>query len=109
MPFSACQAFETTFGLVYDLSSGRYIINETLHKRLQFENSSISFSLSASITGPPIDIILPYVDLYNGKPEIEGTDRYHGEIDGLGILPAETEGAMPIEMQGDVQDAILPA
>ncbi|KAG8625759.1 hypothetical protein KVT40_006160 [Elsinoe batatas] len=63
LPLSACQVFETAFGLTYNSTAGKYFINETQHTSLLAQNSSVTFSLSPSTSSPlsaQVPITLPY-------------------------------------------------
>lgn len=59
LPESACAAFESAFGLTYNYTVGRYLVNDTLHESLLESNPSITFTL-ANNTGSTVDITLPY-------------------------------------------------
>ena len=63
LPISACQQFESAFGLVWNSTNELYLLNETQHSILVSQNASITFTLS---TGSKVDqdtrldISLPY-------------------------------------------------
>jgi hypothetical protein len=79
LPLEACSLFEEAFGLVYNSTVNRYLVNETLHRQLQSENSSVSFILgSNSAEEPTANITLPYgsFDLELGPPILNETQRY---------------------------------
>jgi hypothetical protein len=89
LPIDVCAAFEEAFGLVYDNSTGLYLVNDTLHEQLVRSNPNITFSLAASLptkaesSSSTLDIILPYgaFDLLAGYPlassiDINATSRY---------------------------------
>ena len=59
LPESACEAFESAFGLTYNYTVGRYLVNDTQHEALLESNPSITFTL-ANNTGSEVDITLPY-------------------------------------------------
>jgi hypothetical protein len=46
LPISACEIFESAFGLVWDSAYKLYIVNETQHSTLLAGNASITFTLS---------------------------------------------------------------
>jgi hypothetical protein len=71
LPESACAAFESAFGLTYNYTAGRYLVNDTLHESLLESNPSITFTL-ANNTGSTVDITLPYAafDLTLADPMI---------------------------------------
>ena len=62
LPQEACALFEKAFGLVYDNSSGLYLINDTHHDILVAQNSSITFTLTVDIrrSDAIVEITLPY-------------------------------------------------
>ena len=61
LPLDACQAFEKAFGLTFDETSELYLVNSSLHDRLNSQNASFTFTFGATTTGgPTVDIILPY-------------------------------------------------
>ena len=60
LPVAACQKFESAFGLEYDNSSAAYLVNDTLHEKLQADNASVTFTLQNSARTGSVDIILPY-------------------------------------------------
>ena len=62
-PISACQRFESAFGLVWNAANELYLVNETQHLALLAQNPNITFVLSTGSGGPKdqlIDITLPY-------------------------------------------------
>ena len=60
LPRSACRKFESAFGLEFDNETQSYLVNDTLHKKLQSDNASVTFTLrNPSHTGE-VDITLPY-------------------------------------------------
>ena len=79
LPIEACQAFETSFGIQYNSTIGRYLVNRTTHDQLQQQNPSVSFILGDSVIGgSTVNITLPYAsfDLNISAPFVE-TDRYY--------------------------------
>ena len=79
LPPESCLLFEEAFGIIYNSTAEKYLVNDTLHKKLQSENASISFLFSASATGEPaLNITLPYAsfDLEVSQSVINNTQRY---------------------------------
>ena len=71
LPEKVCSNFEDAFGLIYNSSIERYLVNDTLHHNLQMQNASVSFLLSDSPRGSAtVNITLPYAsfDLSLGPP-----------------------------------------
>ncbi|KAH8596577.1 aspartic peptidase domain-containing protein [Bisporella sp. PMI_857] len=61
LPLSSCLLFEKTFGLVYDNTTKKYLLNETQYTTLSAANPSITFRLAATIAGgATVDIKLPF-------------------------------------------------
>ena len=62
LPLSVCQKFESAFGLEYDNTTQSYLVNDTLHQKLQSDNASVTFTLRnpAQQSGGDVDITLPY-------------------------------------------------
>lgn len=60
LPLSACQKFESAFGLEYDNQTQSYLVNDTLHKKLQSDNASVTFTLRNPLRTGEVDITLPY-------------------------------------------------
>lgn len=61
LPQNVCTAFENAFGLTYNDTIDRYLVNDTLHEQLQSRNPSISFILgNQRIGGDTVNITLPY-------------------------------------------------
>lgn len=59
LPESACRYFESDLGLVYDNSSGLYLVSPTLHDTLLAKNYSVTFELFQKNT-LSVKISLPY-------------------------------------------------
>lgn len=79
LPLDACKRFEAAFGLTYNSTVERYLVNNTLHEQLQSRNPSITFSLGDSISGgSKIDITFPYAafDLSVDYPIVD-TKQYY--------------------------------
>ena len=60
LPLEVCQKFESAFGLVYDNRSASYLVNDTLHEKLQSDNASVTFTIQNSSRNGVVDITLPY-------------------------------------------------
>ncbi|KAJ9614321.1 hypothetical protein H2200_002457 [Cladophialophora chaetospira] len=79
LPISACQAFESAFGLEWNDEYELYTLNETQHSALVAKNSSITFQLSTGISNSTtrLYITLPYAafDL-KASPPLSGNETY---------------------------------
>ena len=61
LPVEACKMFETSFGLVYDPQTDRYLVNDTMHSQLQKLNPTLTFQLGNAIYGGTfVNIEVPY-------------------------------------------------
>jgi hypothetical protein len=70
LPISACQRFESTFGLVWNSTSELYLVNGTQHSALLAQNASITFTLSTGSEenkDKQLDITLPYAALQSRR------------------------------------------
>ena len=78
LPQSACSAFESAFGITWDELHNLYLVNDTLHEKLIQENPSVTLQLANSLTGPSVNITLPYssFDLVAQYPLVLNTSRY---------------------------------
>ena len=78
LPLDACQAFERTFGLVWDNATELYLVNDSLHDALTKLNANVTWKLGPSLTGRSIDIVMPYAsfDLVNSIKTINSSTRY---------------------------------
>ncbi|KAH0385488.1 acid protease, partial [Aureobasidium melanogenum] len=80
MPQAACDNFASNFGLNYDNQTDLYLINDTIHTKLQQLNPTIIFQLSPETTdgGPSTNIVLPYsaFDLQASYPYYTNGTRY---------------------------------
>lgn len=79
LPQSACQAFETAFGISWDPIHNLYIVNDTLHDTLIKNSASVIFELSNTLAGgPSVNITLPYAsfDLEVDYPLVKSKMRY---------------------------------
>ena len=79
LPTQTCQAFEDSFGLNWNSSIERYLINRTHHDQLQKQNASVSFILGNNVNGgSTVNITFPYAsfDLNISAPFVD-TDQYY--------------------------------
>ncbi|KAG9997143.1 acid protease, partial [Aureobasidium melanogenum] len=80
MPQAACDNFASNFGLNYDNQTDLYLINDTIHTKLQQLNPTIIFQLSPETTdgGPSTNIVLPYsaFDLQASYPYYTNSTKY---------------------------------
>lgn len=79
LPHDACTLFEDAFGIVYNSTVDRYLVNSTLHSQLQAQNASVSFVLGDNVSGGDnVTITLPYeaFDLQVGPPIVDTTQFY---------------------------------
>ena len=79
LPRDCCLLFEKSFGLAYNSSLNRYLVNDTLHSSLLAKNPSVAFVLQASDSAlEEITITLPYgsFDLELSYPHVNGTQKY---------------------------------
>ncbi|KAK5730379.1 hypothetical protein LTR15_000316 [Elasticomyces elasticus] len=77
LPVTVCQAFENAFGLQWDSTTERYMINETTHKNLLAQNPTFNMTFSQPGNGTAT-ILLPYAafDLNVTQPLVNTTSRY---------------------------------
>ena len=78
LPQQACSAFESAFGITWDELHNLYLVNDTLHEKLVQENPSVTLQLANSLTGPSVNITLPYssFDLVAQYPLVLNTSKY---------------------------------
>ena len=79
LPIEACQAFEDSFGIEWNSTIERYLVNDTLHRQLQKQNASVSFIIGNDINGgSTVNITFPYAsfDLNISAPFVD-TDQYY--------------------------------
>ncbi|KAJ4336438.1 hypothetical protein N0V87_005454 [Didymella glomerata] len=81
LPQTICDAFEETFGLTLDNTTGLYLVDDLLHETLLAQDPSVTFSLRQSRTSnQTIQITLPYgaFDLQAQRPYrgLNDTRRY---------------------------------
>jgi hypothetical protein len=78
LPEEVCAAFEDAFGIVYDETSGLYLVNDTLHSQLLTQDANVTFALTNTTGNKFVDIVLPYqaFDLIAEWPLVQNTSRY---------------------------------
>lgn len=84
LPQDACTLFEDAFGITYNDTVDRYLVNDTLHEKLQSQNASVTFVLGNNINGgTTVNITLPYAafdlqafDLQVNGSTVNGTENY---------------------------------
>ena len=82
LPPELCSKFEDAFGLSFNSSIDRYLVNDTHHKVLQQQNANVTFHLGNDESGETIiNITLPYAsfDLELGFPFVN-TKQYYFPI-----------------------------
>lgn len=73
---SVCQAFESTFGLVYNETYNLYLVNNSIHEKLLALNPSVTLFLGNTPSGGQvINITLPYAafDVMAAYPLVDNT------------------------------------
>lgn len=79
LPISACRIFETAFGLQYDETTQRYLVNQTIHANLTTMNPVLTFKLGNDVEASEnIVVNLPYkaFDLQASWPIYENATNY---------------------------------
>ena len=79
LPIDACTLFEEAFGITYNNTMERYLVNDTTHQTLQSQNPSISFLLGNDVNGgATVNVTLPYAafDLTLNDPFVSGSQPY---------------------------------
>ena len=79
LPQDACTLFENAFGITYNDTVDRYLVNETIHQQLLSQNANISFVLGNDVNGgESVDINLPYAafDLQVSSPIVDTMQYY---------------------------------
>ena len=79
LPPSACKIFEKAFGLVYDNNTDLYVMNDTVHARLQQLNPTVTLKLGNAVSGgDTVSIDLPYgaFDLQASSPIYTNATNY---------------------------------
>jgi hypothetical protein len=61
LPIAACKIFETAFGLQFDPTTDRYLVNDSVHDSLLSMNPTVSFKLGNTVDGvESVTVSLPY-------------------------------------------------
>lgn len=71
LPTEACTIFEQAFGLTYDAKTDLYLVNDTIHAKLQQLNPTVTFKIGNTVSGGDfVNIELPYLafDLQASSP-----------------------------------------
>lgn len=79
LPIEACQRFEDSFGIEWNSTIERYLVNHTLHSQLQKQNASVSFIIGNDVNGgSTVNITFPYAsfDLNISAPFVDTTQYY---------------------------------
>ena len=79
LPLDACQEFEKAFGLVWNATSSRYMVDDALHQNLTTLNPKVTFTLGNGLNGgETVSISLPYAsfDLTQPAPPAQNTTHY---------------------------------
>jgi hypothetical protein len=80
LPISACKAFESTFGLVWNDTYELYLLDNAQHSALLAKNASITFTLSTGNGNSTdrLNITLPYAafDL-RASPPLAGNETFY--------------------------------
>lgn len=79
LPDTVCDAFEDTFGLTIDDTTGLYLVNDTQHTLLLNSDAQVTFRLSdVNEGGEAVTIVLPYsaFDLTAKYPLVNDTSHY---------------------------------
>jgi hypothetical protein len=79
LPRVVCDELETSLGLIYDLSTELYAVNDTAHSKLVELAPTFAFTLAAdSTSNETTTVVLPYAafDLQAGLPVYNATTNY---------------------------------
>ena len=78
LPVDVYRAFERAFGLFWDNATDLYLISDEQHDDLTSRNPNVTFKLGPSLTGPSVDIVMPYAsfDLTAGPPLVDTPRNY---------------------------------
>lgn len=64
LPESVCTKFEDAFGLTWDNTTERYLMNSSLHQNLLDKDPSVRFTIGPEVSGGAITINMPYWNFY---------------------------------------------
>lgn len=79
LPQDSCTLFEDAFGITYNDTVNRYLVNDTTHDALLAQNASLTFVIGNDISGgATVNITFPYAafDLEIGSPIVNPTQSY---------------------------------
>ena len=78
LPLDVCLQFESAFGLTWNNTVQAYLVNDTLHAKLEEQNANVTFSLGNGQPNAIVNITLPYAafDLNASYPLINNPSRY---------------------------------
>ena len=79
LPEEICSQFEDAFGLLWNSTVDRYLINDTHHEILQQQNANVTFHLSSGESGETtVNITVPYsgFDLELDSPFASAKQNY---------------------------------
>ncbi|KAK0105097.1 hypothetical protein ONS96_004500 [Cadophora gregata f. sp. sojae] len=78
LPLEACLLFEKEFGLIWDVTTELYLVNDTLHDSLLAADPSVIFAINNGTEGFTVNITLPYAafDLTASRPLVQNPSRY---------------------------------
>lgn len=78
LPESACEAFESAFGITYDATSQYYLMNDTLRDTLVSQNPNVTFTVGSQTSSDTVDIVLPYgaFDMKLTMPPLTNSSYY---------------------------------
>ncbi len=80
LPLECCALFEDAFGISYNSTINRYLVDDEVHRKLEASNISVSFLINQiNSTGEaPVNITFPYssFDLETGPPIVSPAQKY---------------------------------
>ena len=93
LPRDSCTLFEEAFGITYNATIERYLVNDTLHTQMQHQNANVSFVLGNSVSNESVNIVsvrsltsksecLLLTLLKNTSPFVELTTKVNSHLEG---------------------------
>ena len=76
LPLDVCQRFEDAFGILWDKDVQAYLVNDTLHKSLQTQNATVTFSIDNATQSVNVSLSYAAFDLIAEYPLVTKTTRY---------------------------------
>jgi hypothetical protein len=78
LPLSACELFETAFGLTWDNTTELYLLSDAQYTNLKSQNPNITFTLGNLTSPTTVDVTLPYsaFDLTASYPLVQNATKY---------------------------------